>query len=351
MLGHIYIEADLGGVSERVQNFVATVMAISAATLFVIMILTSRLQRFISTPLLGLADLAKQISRDRDYSVRAEKASDDEVGTLIDGFNEMLVQIEERDAKLERHRDELQDEVAKQTAELRSVNRRLKASEQRIRAIVEGTASSTGQEFFDALVKTLARALETRWVMVTMLRPGNRLEALALWNGEAVERNVYFPVVDSPCEMVIRYGAYKFEDGVSEAFDSQPVLEAWGVQSYTGVALNDSAGQVIGVLCALHDQPLPDPAKDTALLRVYGSRAAAELERLRVEAELQRSESSTRAILDSAADGIITISSQGVVETLNAAAEQEDASQHQRADALVCAARQRNHDIIDIGGF
>jgi PAS domain S-box-containing protein len=326
VLGHIYIEADLGGVSERVQNFVATVMAISAATLFVIMILTSRLQRFISTPLLGLADLAKQISRDRDYSVRAEKASDDEVGTLIDGFNEMLVQIEERDAKLERHRDELQDEVAKQTAELRSVNRRLKASEQRIRAIVEGTASSTGQEFFDALVKTLARALETRWVMVTMLRPGNRLEALALWNGEAVERNVYFPVVDSPCEMVIRYGAYKFEEGVSEAFDSQPVLEAWGVQSYTGVALNDSAGQVIGVLCALHDQPLPDPAKDTALLRVYGSRAAAELERLRVEAELQRSESSTRAILDSAADGIITISSQGVVETLNAAAEQIFAS-------------------------
>jgi PAS domain S-box-containing protein len=322
VLGHIYIEADLGGVSERVQNFVATVMAISAATLFVIMILTSRLQRFISTPLLSLADLAKQISRDRDYSVRAQKVSDDEVGTLIDGFNEMLVQIEERDAKLERHRDELQTEVGKQTAELRLVNRRLKESEQRIRAIVEGTASSTGQEFFDALVKTLARALETRWVMVTMLRHGSRLEALALWNGEAVERNVYFPVADSPCEMVMRYGAYKFEDGVSEAFDSQPVLEAWGVQSYTGVALNDSAGQVIGVLCAMHDRPLPDPAKDTALLRVYGSRAAAELERLRVEADLQRSESSTRAILDSAADGIITISSRGTVETLNAAAEQ-----------------------------
>jgi PAS domain S-box-containing protein len=321
LLGHIYIEADLGGVAERVQNFVATVVAISAATLSVIMILTSRLQRLISAPLLRLADLAKQISRDRDYSVRAEKVSDDEVGTLIDGFNEMLVQIDERDAKLERHRDELQEEVGKQTGELRSVNRLLKASEQRIRAIVEGTASSTGQEFFDALVKTLARALETRWVMVTMLRPGNRLEALALWNGEAVERNVYFPVLDSPCEMVIRHGAYKFEDGVSEAFDAQPVLEAWGVQSYAGVALNDSAGQVIGVLCALHDRPLPDPAKDTSLLRVYGSRAAAELERLRVEADLQRSEHSTRAILDSAADGIITISSQGVVETLNAAAE------------------------------
>ena len=322
VLGHIYIEADLGGVSERVHNFVATVVAISAVTLILIMLLTSRLQSFISSPLLHLASLAKQISRDRDYSVRAEKVAADEVGTLIDGFNEMLEQIEERDEKLERHRDELQGEVAKQTAEIRLVNKRLKESEQRIRAIVQGTASSTGQEFFDALVRTLARALETRWVMVMMCRPGDRLEALALWNGEAIERSVLFNVPGTPCELVIRNGAYQFEDGVAAAFPESPVLEAWGAESYTGVALHDSTGQVIGVLSALHDRELPEPAKDAALLRVYGSRAAAEIERLRVEADLQRSESSTRAILDSAADGIITISSSGLVETFNAAAEQ-----------------------------
>lgn len=322
VLGHIYIEADLGDVAQRVQNFVATVVAISAVTLIIIMLLTSRLQRIISAPLLALAGLAKQISKDRDYSVRAEKTANDEVGTLIEGFNEMLEQIAERDERLESHRDELQNEVAKQTAELRLVNRRLKGSEQRIRAIVEGTASSTGQEFFDALVKTLARALETRWVMVMMSRPGGRLESLSLWNGESIERNVLFCVEGTPCEMVVRYGAYKFEDGVSEAFPDAPVLHAWGAESYTGVALNDSNGEVIGVLCALHDGPLPEPAKDTSLLRVYGSRAAAELERLRVEAELQASESATRAILDSAADGIITFSAQGLVERANAAAGQ-----------------------------
>jgi PAS domain S-box-containing protein len=322
VMGHIYIEADLADVSQRIRNFVGTVFGISAVVLVVIMLLTSRLQRIISTPLLALAGLAKQISRDRDYSVRAEKTSNDEVGSLIDGFNEMLGQIAERDERLERHRDELQDEVAKQTAELRLVNRRLKESEHRIRAIVEGTASSTGQEFFDALVKTLARTLETRWVMVTMCRSGDRLEALSLWNGESIDRNVGLSIAGTPCEMVIRYGAYKFEDGVSEAFPDATVLHAWGAESYTGVALNDSAGRVIGVLCALHDGPLPEPAKDTALLRVYGSRAAAELERLRVEAELQTSESATRAILDSAADGIITISSRGVVTRANAAAEQ-----------------------------
>ncbi len=321
VLGHIYIEADLGGVSERVRNFVATVLAISAVTLILIMLLTARLQSFISAPLLHLASLANQISRDRDYSVRAQKVAGDEVGTLIDGFNEMLVQIEERDEKLELHRDELQGEVAKQTAEIRLVNRRLKESEQRIRAIVEGTASSTGQEFFDALVRTLARALETRWVMVTMCRPAGRLEALALWNGEAIKRSVLFPIAGSPCDLVIRQGAYQFEDGVAAAFPDAPVLEAWGVESYTGVSLCDSTGEVIGVLCALHDGPLPEPARDAALLRVYGSRAAAEIERLRVEADLQRSEQSTRAILDSAADGIITVSSSGNVETFNAAAE------------------------------
>ena len=106
VMGHIYIEADLADVAQRVRNFVATVGAISAGVLAVIMFLTSGLQRIISTPILALAGLAKQISRDRDYSVRAVKTANDEVGSLIEGFNEMLGQIAERDERLERHRDE-----------------------------------------------------------------------------------------------------------------------------------------------------------------------------------------------------------------------------------------------------
>lgn len=54
----------------------------------------SRLQYVISAPILTLAETASQVSRQKDYSIRATKAGDDEVGVLVDRFNEMLMQIE-----------------------------------------------------------------------------------------------------------------------------------------------------------------------------------------------------------------------------------------------------------------
>jgi HAMP domain-containing protein len=137
ILGHIYIESDLGGVRERIGNFVGTVAAISTTALIVVMLLTSRLQRIISGPMVVLAGVARDISRKKDYSVRAEKVANDEVGDLIDGFNEMLEQIEAQDAMLQNHRAELQDEVASQTAELRTVNERLLTSESRMRVVLD----------------------------------------------------------------------------------------------------------------------------------------------------------------------------------------------------------------------
>jgi signal transduction histidine kinase/CheY-like chemotaxis protein len=69
-------------------------------SLLVALVLSSRLQKLISAPILRLADVESRVSREKDFSLRAEKDSDDELGVLIDGFNDMLVQIQERDAEL-----------------------------------------------------------------------------------------------------------------------------------------------------------------------------------------------------------------------------------------------------------
>lgn len=322
LLGHIYIEADLRELSARVSNFIIAVTSISGLALIVVLLLTSRLQGLVSVPILQMAEAAKRISREKDYTVRAEKFGDDEVGVLTDGFNEMLAQIQDRDAKLEQHRHQLKAEVGVRTAELRELNLRLKESELRLRAIVEGTASSTGVEFFDALVKTLARALEMRWVMVSRVRDDGRVQALAMWDGTDVIRDVTYDIEGTPCEQAVKSGFYQCHDDVTVAFPQDALLRDWAVRSYVGLVLRDSTGRVIGLLSAFHDVPLPAPATDESMLRVYASRAAAELERLRVEADLQKSESSTRTILDSAADGIIAISARGIIETFNSAAEQ-----------------------------
>ena len=80
--------------------------------------LASRLQRRILRPILDLASMTQAISRSKNYAVRATKTDQDEIGALIDNFNEMLGEIEQRDLKLQSHRDHLESEVLARTSDL-----------------------------------------------------------------------------------------------------------------------------------------------------------------------------------------------------------------------------------------
>lgn len=321
LLGYVYIESDLKALEARVNRFLYMVITIIAVALLLVIFASSKLQRLISKPIIRLAQTANRISREKDYTLRATKHGEDEVGALIDGFNEMLGQIEQRDAMLERHRDELESEVAERTTELRDVNSELQSNQARLQAIVEGTASKTGADFFDALSRALSSALGMRWVMVGRLR-GQNVQVMAMWDGQEIHHDVSYELEGTPCADVVDKEYCVVETGVIEAYPADPMLAEMQAESYVGYVLRDKDGRRIGILSAIHDAPLPEIGKDRGMLRVFASRAAAELERLEVEADLQRSESSTRAILESAADGIITVNSNGVVETINPAAEQ-----------------------------
>lgn len=126
-VGAVYLQYDLSELHSRVQRFVVIVVIIMLAASCVALLLSSRLQRVISEPLLSLAETAKKISREKNYSLRAKKHGQDEIGILIDGFNEMLAQIQERDTKLAQHSEQLEEMVASRTAELKKANEELRA--------------------------------------------------------------------------------------------------------------------------------------------------------------------------------------------------------------------------------
>src|SRR5262249_1110224 len=91
----------------------------------VVFLISLKLQRVISGPILHLAQTAKIVSVEKNYAIRAVKQAQDELGLLVDGFNEMLAQIQDRDEELQRHREHLEEEVATRTAELTTVNAQL----------------------------------------------------------------------------------------------------------------------------------------------------------------------------------------------------------------------------------
>jgi signal transduction histidine kinase/CheY-like chemotaxis protein len=99
-LGTVYLQSDLSALTDRQKRYFVILALVTLGSLVVALLLASQLQKVVSQPILHLADVETRVSREKDYSLRAVKEADDELGLLIDGFNDMLVQIQSRDAEL-----------------------------------------------------------------------------------------------------------------------------------------------------------------------------------------------------------------------------------------------------------
>jgi two-component system sensor histidine kinase/response regulator len=117
-LGTVYLRSNLEALGALLKWYALVVCFIIMASSLIAYFISRGLQRFVSGPVLRLAQTMKEVSNKKNYSVRAEKKSNDEVGTLIDGFNEMLKQIQIQDLELKGHKEELEEKVKLRTAEL-----------------------------------------------------------------------------------------------------------------------------------------------------------------------------------------------------------------------------------------
>ena len=102
LVGIVYIRSDLDAINERLKSYAMILLAILGASLVAALALSRISQRAISQPILGLAETARLVSREKDYSVRASASGDhDEVALLVAAFNEMLLEIQKRDSALQ----------------------------------------------------------------------------------------------------------------------------------------------------------------------------------------------------------------------------------------------------------
>ncbi len=118
VIGVIYLRHDMKELHALQRNYLMIVGIVLLAVSMVSWCISSRLQRIISVPVGSLAAVVAHVSQGKDYSVRAIKQSEDELGQLIDGFNGMLDQIQHRDIALQAAQDELENRVQERTAEL-----------------------------------------------------------------------------------------------------------------------------------------------------------------------------------------------------------------------------------------
>src|SRR5262245_12693863 len=152
-----------------------------------------------------------------------------------------------------------------------------------LRAIVEGTAGHTGQEFFQSLVRHLAAAVGTRYAFVAEFAGGTRARTLAFWFRDHIADNIEWDVIGTPCEDVVRGNLCHHPAGVSQRFPDDRLLVDWGIESYLGVPLCDARGRHLGHLAVFHDRPMPAEPRKLFIFRIFATGAAAERDRAQVE--------------------------------------------------------------------
>jgi len=153
-IGTVYVVSDLNALYSRLDNYALIAIGVFFASGLVAFLISSRLQRLISGPILNLVQTAHAVTSEKNYSVRATKQSDDELGVLIDAFNEMLKQIQERDAALQKSHLELEQRVKERTEEvvnsLSLIHATLESTTDGILAVDgHGGTTSFNQKFLD----------------------------------------------------------------------------------------------------------------------------------------------------------------------------------------------------------
>ncbi len=172
----------------------------------------------------------------------------------------------------------------------REVTEQKRAAEM-LRAIVEGTASVTGRDFFSSLVRHLASALQVRHAFLTECPEGTqgRARMLAFWKGDGFGENIEYDVAPTPCMAVLEGKTRHHPVNLQALFPDDKDLVDLAAESYLGVPLLDASGRVIGHLAVLDHKPMEEVSREVSLLSVFAARAGAELERLKAEDKVRAS--------------------------------------------------------------
>ena len=122
IVGVTVIANNLGELNEKLTAYYGITLIIFIISLLIVYLLSSKLQRTFTRPVLALTETISEVIENKNYSIRAIKTNDDEFGTLAQGFNQMLEVIHQRDKDLEAYNTDLEEKIDLRTKELAKIN-------------------------------------------------------------------------------------------------------------------------------------------------------------------------------------------------------------------------------------
>jgi len=204
-------------------------------------------------------------------------------------------------------------DLARSLAERDHSMQDLREQSQLLRAIVEGTAAETGDEFFASLVTHLTSTLHVQYAVIGEVLEGRlrKIRTLAVSAGGALVDNFEYELAHTPCATALTQTFACFDRNVQATFPRFQRLADLGAESYCAVPLRTKSGAVIGLLVVMDTKPLQHSDYLQSLLGVFAPRIAAEFERRRAEQERAQALADLHNVMETVPDIMFTLDRQG----------------------------------------
>ncbi|MBI1803440.1 MAG: PAS domain S-box protein [Ignavibacteriae bacterium] len=244
-VGTIFLSSDLERLYARFRSFSQIVLLVLLGSLAVAYFSASALQNRISRPILELVETTKQISERRDYSLRAQKKTEDELGSLSDAFNTMLSQIQERDASLKQANESMAAEIT----ERKRAEVELRESEARLQTIVENLTEGLAVSDLDGQLLHFNRAALDLHGFVSLDECRRHLAEFADTFELSAPDGTVWPVDQWPLARILR--GEKLRD--LEVCIRRIQADWQRVFSYGGTLVHDANGQPMMAVVTISD--------------------------------------------------------------------------------------------------
>ena len=166
--------------------------------------------------------------------------------------------------------------------------------------LLAGTAPEIGESFFNVFVQHLAQAYDAEFAFLNELVKSDPMtvRTLAFWQKGCLAENFEYQVKNTPCEQVYTSGLTYFPAGLQKQFANDKELVEMDVHSYLGIPLVSHGGETLGHICVLGNKAVGENEHAKEILNAFAARAAAELERIKLEQEIIRQRDSLKVLVD-----------------------------------------------------
>ncbi len=206
--------------------------------------------------------------------------------------------------------------------ETRRARRREQEQKGRLHGLIEATVGTTGETYFYALVRELSQFLSVDAVFLAACSDEEMqsCQTLAYWCDGSYIMNHEVSLQNSPCGE--SGGFWYMENSAAALFPEARLLrERFHASGFFAIKLQDSSGRQIGLLGGMHRESLHPEKSDVHVIKLFASRAGAELERKLALGETLMEKERAQITLHSIGDGVITTDARGCIDYMNPVAE------------------------------